>query len=107
RLNALFEQRELDWVAYGEFSCVKLLTSYEGPRPTGDDFLPYQGDFRRLEAPRNMRLVHAFRLAMLVHGVDLPGLAAILTAAHTEAEVEQTVQAVDGAISLLQQEGLL
>jgi glutamate-1-semialdehyde 2,1-aminomutase len=107
RLNALFEQRELTWVAYGEFSCFKLLAGYDGPRPTGSDFIPYHGDFRQLDRPKNMRLVHAFRLAMLVHGVDLPGLAGILTAAHTEAEIEHTVQAVDGAIGLLQQDGLI
>jgi glutamate-1-semialdehyde 2,1-aminomutase len=107
RLNVLFELRNLDWVAFGEFSCVKLLTGYQGPRPTGDDFLPYGGAFAQLEQSSSPQLVHAFRLAMLLHGIDLPGFAAILSAAHTEAEIEQTVQAVDGAASLLQQEGLV
>ncbi|HMC66328.1 MAG TPA: aminotransferase class III-fold pyridoxal phosphate-dependent enzyme, partial [Gemmataceae bacterium] len=40
KLNALFAQRDCDWVAYGEFSGFKLLPGYDGPRPTGDDFIP-------------------------------------------------------------------
>src|SRR5579871_6413919 len=43
RLNDLFAQRGENWVAYGEFSNCRLLPSYEGPRPTSDDFIPYGG----------------------------------------------------------------
>src|SRR5262249_58710324 len=70
RLNALFAERGLDWVSYGEFSAVKLLPGYQSTRPAGDDFVPYGGDHRRLEGPKDRRLVHAFRCAMLLHGVD-------------------------------------
>src|SRR5262249_24641317 len=41
KLNALFESRGVDWVAYGEFSGFKILTGYQGPRPKSDDFIPY------------------------------------------------------------------
>ena len=43
---------------------------------------------------------------MLLHGVDLPGMGGMTTAAHTEADVEQTVDAVAGTLDLLRQEGL-
>src|SRR5262249_24313283 len=107
RLNALFAERGLDWAAYGEFSAVKLLPGYRGPRPAGDDFVPYGGDHRRLEGPKDRRLVHAVRCAMLLHGVDLPGLSAMTAAAHTAAEFEQTVAAVAGAVELMREEGLV
>jgi glutamate-1-semialdehyde 2,1-aminomutase len=107
RLNALFAERGLDWAAYGEFSAVKLLPGYQGPRPAGDDFVPYGGDHRRLVGPKDRRLVHAFRCAMLLHGVDLPGLSAMTTAAHTEADVEQTVAAVASTVDLLREEGIV
>jgi glutamate-1-semialdehyde 2,1-aminomutase len=101
KLNTLFADRGADWVAYGEFSGFKLLAGYQGPRPTGDDFIPHGGDPGRLEGVVDRKLVHAFRCAMLLGGVDLPGLGGMTTAAHTEADVEQTVAAVSGALDLL------
>jgi glutamate-1-semialdehyde 2,1-aminomutase len=106
-LNALFDRRGAPWVVYGEFSFFKLLTGYDGKRPDRDDFVPYDGDPHRLDAPKDPRLVRAFRQAMLLHGVDLPGLSGMTTAAHTEADVEQTVAAVAGALDLLEEEGLV
>jgi glutamate-1-semialdehyde 2,1-aminomutase len=107
RLNALFAQADVPWVAYGEHSFFRLLPGYDGPRSDGDDFIPYQGEATQLDAPKDPALVGAFRQAMLLCGVDLPGLAGITSAAHTEADVEQTVQAVAAALELLREEGLL
>jgi glutamate-1-semialdehyde 2,1-aminomutase len=111
-LNRLFEAEQLDWLAYGDFSACKILTQYTGSRPSTDDeaaaesFIPYQGDFDRLDAKPDPRLKQAFRQAMLLHGVDLPGLASMANAAHTEDDVEQTVEAVRGAIAMLREEKL-
>jgi glutamate-1-semialdehyde 2,1-aminomutase len=105
RLNGLFAERGWDWVAYGEFSAVRLLPGYTGPRPPNDDFIPYGGAFDQLDTPRDVRLVHAFRRGMLLHGVDLPGLAGMTTAAHTEADVATTVAAVAETITALRGEG--
>jgi len=107
RLNALFADHEVDWVAYGEFSGFKLLPRYQGTPPTTDDFIPYGGDLQQLHRPADVSLVHAFRRGMLLHGVDLPGLAGMTTAAHTEADVAQAVAAVAGTLDLLKGEGLL
>jgi glutamate-1-semialdehyde 2,1-aminomutase len=106
RLNERFGEAGMDWVAYGEFSGLKLLPGYRGPRPGGEDFVPFDGDPNRLDGSKNVRLVHAFRRAMLLHGVDLPGLSGMTTAAHTEVDVGQTVAAVAGSIELLRAEGL-
>jgi glutamate-1-semialdehyde 2,1-aminomutase len=100
RLNELFTERGAEWVTYGEFSGFKLVPGYQGPRPAGDDFVPYGGAPERLEGAER-RLVHAFRQAMLLHGVDLPGLGGMTTAAHTEEDVERTVAAAAAALDLL------
>jgi glutamate-1-semialdehyde 2,1-aminomutase len=105
-LNALFARRNVPWVAYGEFSFFRLLPGYHGERPCGDDFIPYAGDLERLDGPKPLALVRAFRQAMLLSGVDLPGLGGMTTAAHTQADVEQTVAAVDAALDVLGEEGL-
>jgi glutamate-1-semialdehyde 2,1-aminomutase len=102
RLNALFAERGAAWAAYGEFSCFKLLPNYRGPRPDGDDFIPYDGALDKLDAVGNPNLVHAFRRGMLLHGVDLMGLGGMTTAAHTEADIEKTVAAVGATLDLLQ-----
>jgi glutamate-1-semialdehyde 2,1-aminomutase len=106
RLNEAFAARGLDWVAYGEFSGFKLLPSYRGPRPDGEGFVPYGGDWARLGVARDARLVHAFRRAMLLHGVDLPGLGGMTTAAHTDADVDRTAVAAAASADLLWKEGL-
>jgi glutamate-1-semialdehyde 2,1-aminomutase len=106
-LNALFAERGWNWVAYGAFSGFRLLPRYDGPRPTEDGFIPYGGDLQRLDGPRDVRLSHAFRRGMLLHGVDLSGLGGMTTAAHTEADVEQTVAAVAATVELLQEEQLV
>jgi glutamate-1-semialdehyde 2,1-aminomutase len=106
RLNELFADRGESWLAYGEFSGFKLLPDYQGPRPNGDDFIPYGGALDKLAGSANPRRMHAFRQAMLLHGVDLPGLSGMTTAAHTETDVELTVAAVAGALDLLREEGL-
>jgi glutamate-1-semialdehyde 2,1-aminomutase len=102
RLNVLFQNRGCKWVVYGEFSGFKFLPDYQGPPPAKDDFIPYDGSLEKLDASKNPRLTHAFRRALLLGGVDLPGMAGMTTAAHTEADIEQTVAAVAAALELLE-----
>ncbi len=106
RLNQLFTGRGASWIAYGEFSMFHLLPDYQGLRSSGDDFIPHNGDLNRLDGPRDMRLIHAVRQGMLLHGVDLFGLGGMTTAAHTEEDVERTVAAMESALDLLREEGL-
>jgi glutamate-1-semialdehyde 2,1-aminomutase len=74
--------------------------------PTGDSFIPYGGALEKLDGPKSPGLVHAFRRALLLHGVDLPGLSGMTTAAHSEADIEQTVAAVAAALELLKEDGV-
>jgi glutamate-1-semialdehyde 2,1-aminomutase len=104
RLNDLFARRGVPWVAYGEFSGFKLLPNYRGPRLTDDAFIPYGGALDQLQSSPDRRLIHAFRRGMLLHGVDLPGLGGMTTAAHSEADVDHTVTAMAGALDLLDAE---
>jgi glutamate-1-semialdehyde 2,1-aminomutase len=101
KLNALFAAQNSSWIAYGEFSGFKILTDYNGPRPTSEDFIPYGGALEKLEGARNVQLAHAFRCGMLLNSIDLPGLAGMTTAAHTEADIEATVTAVGATLDLL------
>ncbi len=108
RLNELFASEGLRWAAYGDFSDFRILTNYTGPRPaSGDDrFLPYGGDFERLDAKPDPKLNQMFRLAMFLYGIDLPGLRGMANAAHTDEDLDQTIEAVRGAIGMLREERL-
>jgi glutamate-1-semialdehyde 2,1-aminomutase len=106
KLNEMFRRRSLSWLAFGEFSGWKLLPDYQGPRPSGDDFIPYDGKPDRLDAPKDPRLVHAFRRGMLLHGIDLPGLGGMTSMSHTDTDIEKTVAAVAATIDLLKEEGI-
>lgn len=107
KLNAMFARRGAAWIVYGEFSGFKFLPGYQGPGPKTDDFVPYDGVPEKLDAPKSAKMVHAFRQAMLLHGVDLPGLSGMTTASHTEADVEQTVAAVERSVAMLAAEGFV
>ena len=43
---------------------------------------------------------------MLLHGVDLPGLSGMTTAAHTTQDIDVTVSAVAATLALLEEERL-
>lgn len=98
KLNEMFEAEGAAWVAYGEHSMFHLIPDYAGPRPTDDSFVPYAGDLLRIEAFRDIGQMHAFRQALLLAGVDMPGYGGWLSAMHTEADIDTTVQAVQRAL---------
>ena len=100
RLNGAFADRDLPLCAYGDFSLVHLVFDYNGPRPTADDFIPYDSSVDSLDGAKDVKKLHAFRQAMLLNGVDLPGKGMFLTCEHTEADVEKTVAAVVRAVEM-------
>ena len=110
-LNAMFERRGWPWGAYGDFSMVRVVPGYAGPRPRADagdadGFVPYAGDLDRLDGPKDSRLVYAIRQGMLLNGVDWWGLAGMTSCEHTAADVDRTVRAMEATIDLLAAEGM-
>jgi glutamate-1-semialdehyde 2,1-aminomutase len=106
QLNTLFDERFPDWIAYGDFSLLHIKSGYEGSRPTADDFVPYDGALDKLDGPKNPKQVAAWRHGLLLNGVDWFGFGAFVTAAHTEDDVERTVDAVAKTIESMREEGL-
>lgn len=110
-LNAMFTRRQWPWVAYIDFSMFRLIPNYTGPRPTPateDDngMIPYDGDLNKLDGPpAQPKLRHQFRTAMLLNGIDLPGLAGWISAMHGPEEIAKTVSAVELSVQELMDEG--
>jgi glutamate-1-semialdehyde 2,1-aminomutase len=110
-LNDLFTRKNWPVVSYADFSFWRVLPNYTGPRPgpQGDcnGLIPYNGDILKLDGPKNTKMVHAFRMGMLLNGVDCPGMAGFTTAAHTPDHVAKTITAVENTLEMMMAEGLI
>jgi glutamate-1-semialdehyde 2,1-aminomutase len=104
-LNGVFAEKDARIVAYGHFSAIKMLPDYDGPRPDRDDFVPFDGDWRKLDRSFDQSLSHAFRCALLLGGVDWMGWGGSTSLAHDESDIDQTVTAYAQAIDLLREDG--
>jgi glutamate-1-semialdehyde 2,1-aminomutase len=111
-LNELFEARNWPWVAYGDFSIVKVIPSYTGERPRtnagdNDGLIPFGGDVNALDGPKNPKVVYALRQAMLLNGVDWWGLAGMTSCAHTNDVIAHTVKAFEASVEAMMAEGVV
>lgn len=107
QLNQMFQQKRANWIAYGEFSMIHILPDYDGPPSASDDFVPCNGDHLQLDGARPAALKHGFRAALMLNGVDWFGWGGLTSAAHTTADIQQTVTAFSKAIDLLREDGLM
>ena len=107
RMNAVLEEEGVPWAIYGEHSFFHIYSN-----PKGDAIQPTRFDARTLTIDalkgKNEAMLGKLRLAMLNNGVDLKGWrGGIVSAAHTQADVEQTVEAWKRSLRALRKEGVL
>ncbi len=101
-MNDVFQKADVNWTAYGAASMIHL---YMGAR--SNDFDPLSMSRVQLQN-KHPELVRHLRLAMMVHGVDLsPSPGAVLSAAHTSNDVEDTCRALTDSLQMLKQARLL
>lgn len=105
-LNEIFREAGMNWVAYGEFSLTHVLPIYDGPPPESDDFVPYDGDFAKIDRPIDRRIAHAFRCASLLGGLDCMGMGMITSSAHDEAIIHRSLAGFAEAVERLKAEGI-
>ena len=106
-LNEVLEAEGVPWAVYGEHSFFHIHSN-----PKGDPIRPTAFDARTLNVDalkgKNEAMLGKFRLAMLNNGVDLKGFrGGIVSAAHTDEDVERTVEAWRGALRAMKAEGAL
>lgn len=106
-LNQIIDELGLAWAAYGEHSAVHIFTNPEGRDIGPATFDPLALPFMELKenAPG---IGHKLRLAMLVNGVDFNGWpGGTISAAHGDAELEETLAAFKTSARMLQEEGVI
>lgn len=104
-LNEVLEEEGVPWAVYGEHSFFHIYSN-----PQGDAIKPTAFDSATLTIDalkgKNEGMLGKLRLAMLVNGVDLKGWrGGIVSAAHTQADVDFTVEAWRKSLRALKEEG--
>ncbi len=96
--NDVLRVRKLDgYAAYGNASIFHLMLGSKTAFPAGE--LPADLPLAELKQGGDAELSAHFRLAMLNHGVDLMrGKSGFVSAAHTAADIAETITAFDAAI---------
>jgi glutamate-1-semialdehyde 2,1-aminomutase len=89
-LNEVFKKAGAPCVAYGDVSVCHIAL-----------------DGKVGDKPKDPGLVHKWRCALILHGVDMSGSHGWVSASHGERELEDTVRAVRAAVADLQAEKAL
>lgn len=110
-LNRMFAANHFRWVAYGDFSMVRVLPNFSDEQPPATDsdnagFVPFGNDVNALDGPKNTKQVMAMRQGMLLHGVDWWGFAGMTSCEHSAADVAATVTAMEQTLTAMTAEGL-
>ncbi|MGA8760473.1 MAG: aspartate aminotransferase family protein [Stellaceae bacterium] len=105
-INEVFEEERVPWAAYGTFSMLHIFTNPDRVPLKPTEFDPHQQPTAALTGNRQADVVHKLRLAMMTNGVDFsasPG--GLVSATHSEAELEDTIAALRRTVHMLKQEG--
>jgi glutamate-1-semialdehyde 2,1-aminomutase len=105
--NAILEEEGVPWAVYGDYSFFHFFTNPENRslRPTRFDAAALPPEQIKA-AEKREGLINKIRLAMLVHGVDLKNFrGGIVSAAHTEADVDLTLAAWRKSLRAVKAEG--
>jgi glutamate-1-semialdehyde 2,1-aminomutase len=109
-LNRMFASRRFPWVAYGDFSMVRVVPNHLGEWPSdardNNCFIPFGNDVNKLDGPKNMKQVFAIRQGMLLNGVDWWGFAGMSSCEHDATVVGKTIAAMEATLSMMTAEGL-
>ncbi len=110
-LNQMFAANRFSWVAYSDFSMIRILPNFHDNHPpaatTDDDgFIPFENSVSALDGPKPMAQVHALRQGMLLEGVDFWGFAGMTSAAHTADDIALTVKAMAKTIDRMIADGI-
>src|SRR5262245_59116546 len=106
-MNEVLEEERVPWAVYGEHSFFNIHSN-----PRGDAIRPTAFDAGTITLEtlkgRNEAMLGKLRIAMLNHGVDLKGWrGGLVSTAHTQADVDFTLDAWRRSLRDLKDEGLL
>ena len=103
-LNEVLIDEDVPWAAYGTFSGFHIFLNPDGRAIRPDRFDPLSIDYRELKA-NPPGIADRLRLAMLSNGVDVTGWpGGTISAAHGDAELAETAEALRESLRMLKAE---
>lgn len=107
RLNESIRHERIAGCAYGHASMFHLLLCADCPPPIDDFTWDWQAEATDRMPHMSGEAVWALRRGMLNEGVDLMGSGGMLSSAHTEADVDRTVEAFSCSVRQMKEEAVL
>lgn len=106
KVNAVLEEEQVPWAAYGQFSEIHFFTNAAGLDVTPTAFDPFA--LRRQDFKSDKTMVTRFRLGLMVNGMDINGkLAGKVSAMHDDDDIALSAEAVRKSVRMLKDEGAL
>ena len=105
-MNEVLEDEGVPWAVYGVHSFFNFFTNPDqrDVRPTTFDASTVPAEW--FKPDKRERLLAKMRLAMLVHGIDLKSWrGGIVSSAHTQDDVDLTLEAWRRSLRALKEEG--
>ena len=94
------------WAAYGTFAGFHIFTNPKRRAIDPKTFDAFETEAEELKGAWSANIAHKVRLGMMVNGVDITGgPGGILSAVHTDADLERTAGAFRSTLKLLKDEG--
>lgn len=107
QMNEVLARRGIPGLVYGRASFLHIWLGEEPPRLAKLDFSTAAEDTIRMGLGTDPRVNRALRIGMLIHGVDLMRVAGHVMAAHTEDDVQLTVEAFEATLDRMQKERII
>jgi glutamate-1-semialdehyde 2,1-aminomutase len=104
-LNEVLAEERVAWKVYGAHSDWKVFFDADAPPRDGADQSVADVPWRRLDA-RHPARSRALRQALILNGVDFNGSRALVSPAHTDDLLAETVAAFRAAVRAMKAEGL-
>jgi glutamate-1-semialdehyde 2,1-aminomutase len=99
-MNEVIDRYGLPMATYGDVSTYHVCLNHGGAASSARQFDALAVDPARLKGARP-EVVHGFRQAMLLNGVDTMRESGFLSSVHTSLDVEQTIEAFDRSLTQL------
>ena len=107
-LNVMFRKESVSWIAYGTFGGFHVFLNPEGITTDRQRIEAAEHDFATMKAAVPPAVSLKLRVGLLLAGVDIQGWpGAPVSAAHTDADREQTIEAFRQTLRALREEGEL
>jgi glutamate-1-semialdehyde 2,1-aminomutase len=103
--NRLFAQQGLNWACYGTHSAFYFFVNPDGAELDHGALAPHDWGIDAIKRSSKAPVTNKLRLALMVEGVDMSGKpGGLVSAAHTDADIDFTVSALARALERLSAE---